>query len=171
MARTIDEVLAEIEAIAFSEDSGADKIRALKILKDQQGSTVFLPEPMSAGDAIDRLARLLKAQGRARSRAAWQKAFPPGQGGEQAKLLEDVILSDADRALIDAVHGLQELREYFPEVKRPTGGYPTGYPINRSEIAKLNWCRRKARDLILERKRVEAARLGQDIDERPPVAP
>ena len=77
---TADEIRSEIERLARGGGEGSDKRWALKVLAAQEGDTgrVTLPPPMSDGEVVERLARLLRPAGKALTSAAVGHAFGAG---------------------------------------------------------------------------------------------
>ena len=157
--RTMDDVMAEIESIAFSVEGGADKMRALKILKDQQEASVFLPEPLGNVEKMQRLARLMRAAGSEFTREAWKYAFPTIRVYiDEIMKIDEVDLEREDHDLVARVHGLRSLYRLFPELKR--SGYPSGFPAGRGKAVQKLWCQQQAIKALRDRR---VARFTQPV--------
>lgn len=147
--RTIDEISKEIEDVAFNGE-GADKLRALKMLReDRGGSAITLPDPMADGEMVSRLARMMKGCGRDLCHAAFSQAFPQSKSHvDDAPVLHTENLSPEVMDQVQKVRTLKALYKRFPTMKRP--GFPPGYPAGRGAIAQQEWCRRMAAKCFLD---------------------
>ena len=148
---SVDEILDMASAIARDEEAtGADRMRAMKMVSSINTSAVILPEPLKDPEVIERLARLDKAAGLHLAKLAFRKAFPHAKQGEDLapvltlEQLPPEVLAEASKII-----SVKTLYRAFPEVKR-SGTIP-GFPRRGSLAAQQNFCQRVAAQLILDR--------------------
>jgi len=150
---SFNEVMEHISEIARYGD-GADKFRALKFIAAQNSETAVLPEPLTAAEVQERLARMMHPAGVANTQIAYRKAFPKTQkplGSEFPK----IEISDLDPfTKSDLPKTLKALYKQFPHIKR--GGFPKGFPRNEGLEVQAIWCQKKALEMLRDR---EQARL------------
>jgi hypothetical protein len=155
--RTVDEIAAELERIAFEGGEDAARLRALKLLRDDRGGATgfVLDPPLSEAEIIDRLARLLKPAGPALVQVAWQRAFPRHkQSVDHVPTLTTNQLPQHIRDEAAKILSLRHLYRTYPALKRP--GMPSTYPQRRSAAVQRAWCVRQAEKYLLD---VEQAKL------------
>lgn len=151
---TLDEVMASVTEIAQDADAGADRFRALKMLASQNTAAAVLPDPMQNGELIDRLARLMKGAGVDICQLAYQRAFPQAVDSvASAPKLQMADLPPEIMAQVQKVRSIKSLYRYFPEIKRP--GFPPGYPVGRGAALQLEWLRRYAGKILLDREQAK----------------
>lgn len=145
----LDEILGIISEIARHGD-GADRFRAIKVLKDlvQESGSSGLPDPMDDKEAVERMARLMKAMGPMGTQFAYRKAYPNAKvklENSKPRVLLSYLNIDEGRLPTT----LKALNRMFPDIKR--GGFPSGYPLNKGLEAQKKWCQNHARNIILNR--------------------
>lgn len=147
---TDEEVLEGISEIANDPEAGAQRLRALQILRSQNAATVFLPTIRADGEVIDRLARVMKGAGAELTQVAYQKAFPNAkQTSDYSKKTTYATATEDMKQQAAPYITLKKLRKGFPEL---TGiGVPKGYPLGRSVAVKADWCRNQALMMLVER--------------------
>lgn len=162
---TFEEVMAAIEEVA-RDGEGADKFRALKMLRDDRGTeAITLPPPLNEQEMIPRLARLMKPCGVHLCQLAFRKAFPRKNLDIDAPIeIEEGDVEPEARARAMSVLSLKHLYKLYPELKR--SGVPAGYPKGKSIAAQREWCRRAA----LKTEAFRAQKIAdQPIKEEPEI--
>lgn len=154
-ARTMDDVMADIEAI--SEDSEhRDQFKALKMLASANTASVTLPPPMQEHEMIERFARLMKPAGYHVVQVAYKRAFPNRKPIEEVEpKFKEVQLPDEDRLMIQNSRNLKALYRLFPEIKK--AGIPTGFPRGKGKELQQQWCRQQATKILLDRHQARMA--------------
>lgn len=160
---SMDEILEMVSEIAKDQAAGADRFRALKFLRDQQSGTVVLPPPASNQERLDRLVRVMRASGMDLCQMAWRRIWPTTKRkvDDPPTRVQDMPLTQQEEKLIMKVTGLKQLYRMFPEVMRPTGGVPNGFPF-RGKLVQMDWCRAQARKMLIDRK-IAAAAKGEKV--------
>lgn len=159
---TLDEILAEVTAIAKDPDAGADRFRALKMLASSETAAVAIPDPAKEVDITVRLARLMLGAGVRLTQIAYVKAFPWRTRAIQAGPV--VKYEDAAPELVEESKrftSLKMLNKYFPEGK--VLGTPKGYPVGRSIAMKIEWCQHQALKMLVERQERDRQKLEQEL--------
>lgn len=156
---TFDEALELIVDVARNGD-GVQKLRALKMIREEQASTVTLPGPLTVSEQIDRLSRLNLACGKRVVQLAYRKAWPKSKKDvfEQKPKLEDGDIGDYPDDELPT--SLRRLYRQFPETKR--AGCPPGYPQRGSLEQKVGWVRQAARDILRGREQKHLDNLSDD---------
>lgn len=161
-AITFDEAREIISEIA-RDGEGPDKFRALKMLMGLEGSGVGLPDPLTDNDALERLARLIRAVGPTGSQIAYRRAFPASKRSIDANAPK---ISEADMPPIDRTKlpkNLRELYRMFPEIKKP--GIPPGFPLRAGLEAQKRWCNDAAVRILMDREQARVASGGAPANE------
>lgn len=142
--------MEKISEIADDRDN-RDQFKALKMLAAAKSSGIVLPEPMSDGEMIERLVRLIKPAGMEVVQIAYRKAFPHAKRSvnESSPKLEVGDLSAEMKEMVAKVTSLKVFNKMFPEVKQP--GTPKGYPSGRGIVAQRAWLQRAAAKILLDR--------------------
>lgn len=156
-AITFDEAREIISDIARGGD-GPDKFRALKMVMGLEGSGVGLPEPLTDNDALERLARLIRAVGPTGAQIAYRRAFPASKRSIDASAPK---ISEADMPPIDRTKlpkNLRELYRMFPEIKKP--GIPPGFPLRSGLETQKKWCNDAAVRILMDREQARVASGG-----------
>lgn len=149
--RSLEEIITEVEDYAFNGE-GADKFRALKMLHDRQSTGVVLSPPLNHGEAVERLARLMKPYGNMVARYAYRKAFPYTKGTvANTPEIRDKLLTPEIRAKAYRITTVRGLYKEFPEIKRP--GTIPGFPRKAGPLIRAEWCRKKALACYADRER------------------
>lgn len=162
----MDEIIREIEVVA-QEGEGADKFRALKYLAGAETASVTLPPPLTSGERIERLARLMKPCGRDETRAAMAMAFPRPAGGDGTPAkFED--LSQAERDLVASITSVQDLYRKIPALKRT--GRPSR-PMHLGAAAVRLWAQEQAIAYFLDMANARALALANDEPIAAPANP
>lgn len=148
---TMEEIDQALTEMGRDPDAGADRFRALKMLRVDGGLAQTLPEPMAEGEVIRRLQTLIQAAGTEISKIAFARAFPTKreQSIDDAPLVHTKDLSPEILDKVKKITSLKLLYRAFPEVKRH--GVPKGYPSGRGMAIQLEWLRRAAARLYLDR--------------------
>jgi len=157
----LDEILSAFVDIA-KHGEGADRFRALKVLRElqQETGTSGLPDPMSDDEQYERMARLMKAMGANGTQISYRRAFPSSKR-LISKAEPKVRLSDLNIDESTLPKTLKKLNRMFPEVK--TNGVPKGYPTTKGLEAQAEFCKKKAIEIILNREQMKMnADLGTD---------
>lgn len=144
---TLDDIDAELSKIA-RHGEGADKFRALKMLKAEESSTVTLPDPLTDMEIVERLARLNKAAGPIAAQLAYRRAFPAAKKPVNAKA-PSLTFTDVEGKLQQLPTSLSGLYKRFPALRRPRG-FPKGYPAKGTLEERTLWCQKTAREIILD---------------------
>jgi len=168
----LDEILGAFVDIA-KHGEGADRFRALKVLKELQQETgqTGLPDPMSDDEQYERLARLMKATGPAGCQFSYRKAFP----SSRTKLKDSVPkVLDSDLVIDETKlpNTLKKLYKMFPYIKQH--GFPKGYPLTKGLEAQKRFCNEKARIILREREQerlIAAAEADKETIGVPEDAP
>lgn len=169
---TLEEIESGLAELARTGE-GAQRTQAYRLLLGLSGSSVTLPEPLNETECIDRLARMMRSQGRDRVQKAWRKAWPTGvMAIETVHKQDDFELDDDDRALVEKVQGLKTLYRFFPEIRR--SGFPPGYPQRRGKAVQKVWAQGEAIKILIDRKRLQFSTppkaIGTDADRPQEVA-
>jgi len=169
--RTIDEISKEIEDVAFNGE-GADKLRALKMLREDRGGTaITLPEPQTHAERVHRMMRIMKAFGVDLCRAAFSEAFPHqiNDLGDVAPVIPEDGLTQEEELRALRIKSVKQLYREWPALKR--SGTPQGYPRGRGLVAVTAWCQEKARKIIRDEKqsKADAATFLKSLKDEPVV--
>lgn len=146
---SIDDVMEKISDIAGDRDN-RDQFKALKMLAAAKSSSVVLPEPLSDGEVIERLFRLMRPAGMDLCQIAYRKAFQGRMSNIEDKptlLIGD--LSDEMKAQVKKVTSLKVFYKVFPEMKAP--GIPKGYPSGKGMERQRGWLQRMSAKILLDR--------------------
>lgn len=163
--KTMDEIMSDVTEIADDKEAGADRFRALKMLAAQNVAAAVLPDPMENHELVERLARLMKAAGIDICQLAYQRAFPAAV--DTVATAPKLGLSDLPPEIIEQVQKVRSLKtyyKYFPEVKRH--GFPPGYPAGRGHELQIEWLRRAAGKILLDREQAKMNANSATIAER-----
>jgi hypothetical protein len=162
---TLDEILDEISEVARNGE-GADKFRALKMLRDQETGGIALPAPLNDEDRIEQASMVLESLGPIGAQFAYRRAFPmakrPVQHSAPRVLMSDLMV---DESVLP--HNLKEFNRMFPELKKH--GFPPTYPQHSGMAKKREWCIKQARKILLDRKQagLDAAAINAKEDDEP----
>lgn len=159
---TLDEIIGVVSDIARDTES-RDRLRALKLLTSLNSSVAAIPPPLNDDEVVERITKLMKAAGPRLCRRAYRKAYPLK---ERVPAYDHEERDDIGEAVRKKVQKLRTLRQYnkmFPEVKKPTGGVPPGYPIGSGPEAQMEWVQSAATKILIERRRREIAIEAADI--------
>jgi len=162
---SIDDIQSLVTEIAQDPESGADRFRALKMLASQNSSSIMLPDPMENGELVERLARLQRAAGIDICQLSYQRAFP--QAVDSVASAPKLGIDDLPAEIMEQVkkvRSLKSLYRWFPEIKRP--GFPPGYPAGRGAALQLEWLRRYAGKILLDREQAKMNANAQATLER-----
>lgn len=147
---SLDEIMQGFSDIAQDPDAGAQRLRALQILKGDEASGVTLPEPRTDEEIIWRGARVMKSMGKRMTQLAYQKAFPHSTKGA---VLQYIDATDEMRARASRITSIKMLNREYPEGK--VNGIPIGYPARSSNAEKMLWVKKQALRMEVERGRRE----------------
>lgn len=152
---SIDEIHAILTEIATDDEAGADRFRALKLLRAEKEQDTILPAPMTEKEVIQRLERLNRAVGNTIARAALARTVRRSGAGAIEKDTKRMTADDLDIDVAGLPMTLKALYRKYPEMKR--AGVPKGFPMKSSLLKQQDWIKKAALKIELERKRAQTA--------------
>jgi hypothetical protein len=158
---TMEEIDAALTEMGRDPEAGADRFRALKMLKVDAAASVIRTEELEDGEIVKRFIRLFQAAGQDIPRIAYRKAFQTKLGDiSDAPVLDLGVIPEEIMLKARKISSLKMLYKEFPEIKRP--GTPRGYPAARGPAVQLEWIRRAAEKLYMDK---EAAKIRPETYE------
>jgi len=143
---TMEQIDAAISDIARN-GTGPDRFKALALLRKSEHTPreSYLAPPMTEGEAVERMARLIKATGGEVARAAYRRALPkerrPIDDPEPAGI--EHLPAETVAMIEEKVRDLKSLYRIAPELKRP--GRYSGFPISKGPLERQRWCQMQAK--------------------------
>lgn len=162
---SVDEIHDILDDIARNGE-GADRIRALKMLREEQADAVTLPPPATVEEGIDMFVPLMQAFGSSNVQWAYRKAFPHNKG--IAVSPPKIGVEDLDvftRGNLPTT--IRQFNKQFPECK--IKGTPTGWPAGGGVEAKQEFIRNMALGVLRARKQAEIRDISPEA-KAPPEA-
>lgn len=146
---TVDELVGIAEDIARNGE-GAERFRAIKMLKEDNTTQSAIAEPLTLDEMMERVARIMKGVGILNTQLCYKMAFPSTRYGiEQSKT--DFLDDELPRELKEKASKIYSLKGFyrvFPQAKQP--GIPRGFPVHGGMGAQREWLRREALRLYKE---------------------
>lgn len=155
---TADEIEQFLHEIAADPDAGADRFRAIKMLRGETEADEA--KLLDDSELLEFLVMEMKSCGYQMVQIAYKKAFPNHKAVNFAepKIDESMISKEALERVRRCI-SLKRLYKMYPEVKR--SGFPPGYPVGRSLEVIKEWLQRMAMKIELDR---EQAVIGPRTD-------
>jgi hypothetical protein len=145
---TADEIEGFLHEIASDPDSGADRMRAIKMLRGEAEAEAS--ELLEQKEIIELMVIEMKALGAKTIQICYKRAFPANKPVEMAlPRVDETMISKEALVRINKVNNLTGLYRTYPEIKR--AGTPSGFPSGRSIETKKEWCQRMAMKIELDR--------------------
>lgn len=145
---TADEIEQFLHEIAADPSSGADRFRAIKMLRGQgeaEGDALLADEDVQNFLTIE-----MKALGSVRVQAAYKKAFPSQKAPEFSEpRIDESMLSKEAMERVRRCLNLRLLYKIYPQTKR--SGFPPGYPVGRGVEVIKEWAQRMAMKIEVDR--------------------
>lgn len=164
---TMDEIDALIDEIAQDPESGADRFRALKMLKTDSTVGAAAPPVMTPDEMVQRISRLMLPAGEALCQVAFRRAFPKRGKPLNIEDTPQLGVEDLSPELKEQARNItsvKKLRKEFPETKQH--GVPKGYPTRRGIAVQLEWLRLAAERMFADRENAKIApEVPKGIDE------
>lgn len=100
-----------------------------------------LPAPLSEGEVVDRLVRLMRGAGVKYVRLAYLRAFPRPHSVDQTLKALGTEAAQIEIPRDKWPKTLKKLYKMCPELNRT--GYPSGYPLRGGKMAQLEWVQKE----------------------------
>jgi hypothetical protein len=145
---TAGEIEGFLHEIASDPDSGADRMRAIKMLRGEAEASN--EELLEEKEIIEYEIIAMKALGAKTVQFCYKKAFPNTKPIEMSlPRVDETMISKEAMSRVLKVNNLRSLYRVYPEIKR--AGTPSGFPSGRSIETKKEWCQRMAMKIELDR--------------------
>lgn len=159
----MDDIRAGLSDMAENGE-GAQRAQAYRMLMSMNPGEAVVVVPKSDEEVTIRLARLMYWAGKPICQAAYGRAFPTPDGRastrkvfERAKYGDPRLDIKIDYSKLPTT--LTQLYRMFPETRRV--GMMPGFPAGGSIEKKTEWVRRKAIEILEDRKRQQLAEIEQ----------
>ena len=166
---SMDEIMAEMNRIA-QDPGNRDQFKALKALAADENGGVILPPPLSDGEMIEMLKRVMRTCGMEASRIAYRRAFR--RTDSTIETAPQTIIGDIPDHLKEKIKKIRTMKSFnkmFPELKQ--GGVPKGYPSRRGPEVKTAFLQKLAARILMDREqRILDAQSGQPDMTNPAIA-
>jgi hypothetical protein len=156
---TADEIEQALHEIAGDANAGADRFRAIKMLRGEGEAEI--ETLLEEKEIIELMVIEMKALGAKTIQVCYKKAFPSNKKVEMAlPKVDETMISKEALVRINKVNNLKSLYKVYPSIKR--SGAPKGFPYGRSLETKKEWCQRMAMKIEVDREQSVVGPLKEE---------